>query len=99
MLPLVSCVMSHFEEIELSSEHLNNWRMNVHLEGLVVLTLLVCGQDAAIEIDSPDGVTPHIQVNVRCSIFNEIRPILDWSSLNNGRWLIRTQTWAFSAKD
>ena len=87
--------MSHFE-IELSSEHLNNWRMIVHLEGLKV-TKLVCGPAAEIKIDR---VSPRVPINVHCSIFNDILPILDWSSLINGHWLIRTQaSWAVSAKD
>ena len=73
--------------------------MNAHLEGLVVVTLLVCGQDAAIKIDSPDGVAPHVKINVRCSILNDMLPILDWSSLNNGHWLIRTRACFVSAKD
>ena len=40
MLPLASCMMSHFET-ELSSERFNNWRMLVHLR-LRVNMLLLC---------------------------------------------------------
>ena len=76
MLPLVSCVMSHFEkENKLSSEHLNNWRMLVHLNGIRQVDILKFISVHGPKMDTLDGVTPRIPVNVRCSIFNDIPPI------------------------
>ena len=76
MLPLSSCVMSHFER-KLFSEHfnLNIWRMLVYL---------CVGGDLCLrpfcisKIDRRDGQF-HIGVpkKVRCTIFNGIPPIWD----------------------
>ena len=90
--------MSHFK-IELSSEKLNNWKMIVHLHVLLYLRSFDC---SAIKIDHRARVMPNAPINVHCgSIFNDIPPILDldWWSLNNGQWLIRTQAWAVSVKE
>ena len=73
MLPLVSFMMFHFER-ELSFEHLNNFRMLVHLHPIVTLRLLHC---SGVKIDRRVGGIARVPINVRCSIFNEILPIRD----------------------
>jgi hypothetical protein len=102
MFPLVSFVMTHCKR-KLSFEHLNNWRMFVHLQPVGILRFLPC---SAEKIDFPDGVIAPVPKKVRCSIFNEINPIRDFDRhlnylnvLNNGHWLIRTQAWTISAKE
>ena len=59
MSSLASSVMSHFE-IELSSEHLNNWRM-VHLQEIDFLRILDCSE---IKKDRLDEVIPRGPINV-----------------------------------
>ena len=68
--------------------------MIVHLIGVVSIRMPKMDHYHAVE-----GVETLIPINIRCSIFNEILPIPDWWSENNGHWLIRTQAWATSAKD
>ena len=75
ILPSLSCVMSHFEK-DLSFEHLENWR---------IVYLPVVG---SLRILRRDGVTdPRDPANILCSNFNEILPIQDQWSENNGHWL------------
>ena len=104
MLPLVSCVMSHFKR-ELSSEHFNNWIMLVHLRVGANFRNLY---RRLTKIDRLDGVVANVPINVCCPVFNEIPPIWDcqwgqpewgqWGQ-NDGHWLLRTQTWVISTKE
>ena len=83
---------------ELSSEHFNNLRTLAHLERGNFRDL----RRKSVKIDGLDGCKPRVPTNVGCSIFNDIRPIRDWWEgfhMNNSHWVIRTQTWAISAKD
>ena len=70
--------------------------MVIYLLGGVFL-----GRIHSIEIKKNrlDRIIAHVPINVRCSIFNEILPIGDWWSSNNGHWLIRAQAWAIRGKD
>ena len=87
MLLLESCVTSHFER-ELAFEHLNKWRMIVHMQEVVFLRILDC---IVVKIDLVDRVVIRAQKKVRLSILNDILPIRNWAPLNNGHWLIRAQ--------
>ena len=66
ILPSESCVMSHFE-IELSSEHLNNRGLIIHLHVVVCLAILNCIDKVT---DRRNGVGRRVPIKVRCSIFD-----------------------------
>ena len=76
MLPLVSCVMSHFErEFKLSFEHFNNLRMLIHLPRVV--STLRSHYCIGPKMDRIDGDTLRVPKDVRCSIFDDVPPIRD----------------------